>query len=1035
MASRMDVDSSNPNHRKRLSGPFPTKTQDPRLAGFKPPPKLLSPGAPLSIPNSPSGPQPTESQGAPSHQDAPSNQGALFISDLVNSLIKVNKAEDEKEKLQKEIVSITKNLQRARQSQQFPSVIALFQQQLDAAKDELTNNVKSIVKHRSLSNQAQDSFSSALLQSKSHPQLEKIPERVEKLEITMKEMGKGRGPTASDDNPMKGNPEIERVQTDMQGLDRDIAELKAKLEEVQCALENPNGLLEALEYMKRIANSVSLQSKQNNQFTTKISSLEDEVKAADKKLDDKISIVRKMVDAVEEELKNSNQQLESNISDLGCRLRTTNEQLEGNLRSIERDLQSLNTKRHGLNNSVSTQVSQIETDLEAQRRQATEQIAAQENLVASLRTQQQKIDNGGRLPSEETPTSHGGVLQRVASLEKKVQTHTDLLNNIKKLHQEVDVMRLSELGTLRDNHETSQRLLESRQRETLQKVEELTTKSSEVTGTQTALATALQQLRTSLATNLEQLQINLQSRLDGFETHITPISDFTQAIKNCEGKIGSANVAIRSLEQRWTNIHTTELVNSMAHAMQEMYPSVGQLSQQLTAYRTEIEARISALKTDADAFKAATETFKADTNRFKADTEKAQADAQTAQASTTQSQAALVLPEQLQNLTQLPNLLQQVKDLSDKLGPVEALLEEHSNELQKNLELRSELQNRIAAQDDTIGGVVDDQVVGFETITEFTRQKVIEEVNAHISQLEEARRNINQTNQDAGERNPTTVNDLDGVQGLEDRETVDDKALETLRKRLKELEDRNKTEDAGLKGLQEQLKALEDRKPPVSPEEFIELRDEVKMYVKRLRNAEDTFKALGVGVKDFEAKDSDALDTPIEQRIDGHETPLSQLNSRASTPRPASTPKTVPMGPTLGVYQPVQPDGKGQDDNSTPSVSKSNYSVMQARQSSQTPSRPSPYAGKSAEPRQVQNLKGKRRMSSVIDSDEERNATESSSAIESSLVPSSSASSPFGHGSSRKDKKKAKKRAEQAGEKPNVSSKQSKKRKRVKQDP
>ncbi|CAG8890626.1 unnamed protein product [Penicillium egyptiacum] len=1064
MASRMDVDPPNPNPPpKRLSGRFPsvappTKVQDPRLAGTvrqsvdpqssnaqqahlnlfiqRPPANSVPQVPPLSTPNSTLGPTSTE------NQSAPSPQGALFISDLVNSLIKLNKCEEDKERLQREIGSITKNLQRAKQNQQFPSVIALFQQQLDAAKDELANHVKSIAQYRSLSNKAQDSFNSTLSQLKPQPQLEKIPERVENLESTIKGMGQAPGPTVNGDNPTKGNTEIGGPQTDIRSRDQDIDEIKGKLGKVQHALENPNGLKEALEYVEKIANSVNDQSKRSGRFMNQISSLGDEVKAADKKLNDRIAIIKKMVDTVEEELRISNQQLDTNISDLGCKLKTTNEQVENKLSSIESDLISLNTKRHNLNNTASTQISQIETDLEAQKRQATEQITAQEDLLTSLRTQQQSLDNGGRRSSEATPTPHSGVLTRVVSLERRVQTHADLLHNIKNLHQDVDVIRVAELGALRQSQESSQRSLETRQDDTLGKVEDLTTKSVEMANNQTTLSEAFHQLRASLPGSLERLRNHLQSGLDGFENRLTPVSDLAQAVTRCESKIESISRGIRSLETRWSNITTGDLVNSMARAMQEMYPSVDQLSQQLTAYRTEIEARISAFKTDADAFKVDTETFKAETNRFKADTQKAQADAQNAQARVERSQASQVSPEQLQNLTQLPTLLQQVKDLSDKLAPIERVIQEHSDELQKNLEIRSELQNKVAAQDDTIGGISHlalEQIEAFKYITESTRQigPLANKVDTHISQLGEIRRTIDELTKAAAERNASACKSLSAIrerlESLEGRSETDE-ALDRLRRQLQDLKDQKKTENADFDELREQVKALEDRKPPVTLEQFTEQGDEVKMYIKRLRTAEDTFKALRAG-----ATISDILDPPTEERIDGQETPRSDPNGRAFAPKPTATPRTVPTGPTLGEYQPVELNVNGQADNSLPSVSKSNHTAMQARQPSQTPSGPSTghpllYSGKFAEPRQVQHLKGKRRVSSVTDSDDERSTAESSSVVESSPAPSSPGPSFFAPGPSRKKEKKAKNRAEQAEENSPSSSRPGKKRRRNKHE-
>ncbi|KAG0157142.1 hypothetical protein PDIDSM_4326 [Penicillium digitatum] len=1103
----MDVDSPNINlPKQRLSGLFPsmppqtitTKASDPRLAGTvrqsddpqssnaqhahlnlpvnpafiqKVPAKLLPQVPPLSIPNNGSGPTSTESRSVPNHQ------GAFFISNLVNSMIKVSKCEEEKERLQKEIISITKNLQRAKQSQQFPSVVALFQQQLDAAKDELVNHVKSITQHRSLCNQAEDNFNSTMLHLESNLLLEKIPERVGNLESTIKATGQGPAPTISRDNLMTGDVEIGRVQADMQARDKTIAELKAKLDKVQHALENPNGLAEALGYMNKIANSVALQSKWKSQFTNKIASIDAELKAADKTLDEKITIMKKMVDTVEEELKVSNQQLETKILDLGGKMRTTNGQLKGKLSSIESDIRSLSATRHDLNNSASTQISQVETDLAAQRRQTTEQITAQEDLLASLRTQQQNLDNGGRVSSETTPTPHSGVLTRVTSLEKRLQTQADLLNNVKNLHHDVDVIRVAELNTFRKNQESSQTLLGIKQDDTLKMVKDLTTKFEATTKYQTTLGTDLNQLGGSLPGSFERLRTHLQSGLDGFKTRLAPVSGLAQAVTKFESKIESLNRAIRSLETRYTNITTGDLVNSMAHAMQQMYPSVDQLSQQLTAYRTEIEARIFALKTDADAIKVDSELFKADMNRFKADAQKAQASAET-------SLAAQISPEQLRDLTELPILLQHVKDISDKLAPIQTLIHEHGDELQKNLELRNELQNRITAQDDTIEGIAqkaDEQGEEFGTIAEFAKRidPLIIKVDDHISQLQEVRRTIDELTTAAAERNTTTRENLGTIctrlevlegrneteyenldklrtelKDLKDQLTTEDPYLDEVRKKLKALADRNNAEDAGLDGLRtqlkdlkdryatedndlirlrEQVKALEGQKPTVSLEKFTEQGNEVKMYIKRLRNAEDIFKALAGG-----EKISDVLDK-LEESINGQESLQSLANSRSFTPTPSATPRTVPTGPTLGGYQPVEFSVKGQADTSTPSVLKSTHSAMQARQPSQTPrgpsiSHPSPYSGNSAEPRQFQYLKGKRRASSGIDSDDERSTTKSSSLIDPSPAPSSSASAPFTPGSSKTEKKKAKKRAEQAEENSKTSSRPGKKRKRNKQD-
>ena len=245
-----------------------------------------------------------------------------------------------------------------------------------------------------------------------------------------------------------------------------------------------------------------------------------------------------------------------------------------------------------------------------------------------------------------------------------------------------------------------------------------------------------------------------------------------------------------------------------------------------------------------------------DTESFKADTQKAQADAQ-------RFEAAQVSPEQLQNLTQMPILLQQVKDLSDKLAPIEILINEHSDELQRNLELRNKLQNQVTAQCDTIEGIsekADDQGVEIGNITESTQHisPLIDKVDAHISQLQEVREAVDKLTTGAVESDAAASDNLDKIwarlKKLESRSDIEDKVLDELRgqledmesqnttadeglnevrKKLQDLTDRNTTESKDFDELQNRLKALEDRKSPVSVslEKFNEQGDAVKMYI------------------------------------------------------------------------------------------------------------------------------------------------------------------------------------------------------------
>ncbi|KAJ5542418.1 hypothetical protein N7461_008421 [Penicillium sp. DV-2018c] len=823
----MDVDSPNPNSSKRsLSGQFPSSlpsaaVRDPRLAGSRTPKtRRGNPTAPVSLPSDPRSPvglpraPSTSSPTKPStprpqeSRDVSSHQSLHSISDLVNSLIKVNKAEEQKERLQKEIPTITKNLQRAKQSQQFPSVIAAYQQQLDAAQDELSSHIRAIDRNRIISARAQDTFTASLSQPKLQPQLENIPERIEKLESQFSAVFQAPNSTA----------------TAVQRTDRDIGELKAKLQKVEEALGNSSGLQEALDYMKKIANSVAHQSKRYGQFTAKISSIENEMNSASMKLEEKVSIVKKMVNTVETEMKHSNEQLEKDISTLGSKVTTMNVQIKDKLSPVEEDITSLEAKAQYMRKHVSAKVSDFASDLEAQRNQTAKAITTQEARLEDLRRQQQHyFDNDERLLSDASnPTTHGGVLARLADLERKIQAQTTVLNQTKQHHSEVDSKRLSELAEQRKTNDSRQALIESKYDETLLKVEGITKKQVE-------LDKNILGLRNDLSGAITRLQGSLLTELKEFGTRLADVPVVMEAVKKCENQVDIHSKGIRSLEQRWGNITTGDLVNSMARAMQEMYPSVDQLSQRFSAHQSEIEIRFSELRAHILTLKAGIETSKAAALGGQAGTDQSrlppvtpeqlealdqipallrkvndlsdsQAGASSGQADTGQSRIPQVTPEQLQSLDQIPALLRKVNDLSDSqaaprtpqatpeqlqaLDQVSTLLQKvndlsssltvidqlakgHTTQLNQNLEQLSQLHNKFAAHEESIAAMAekaDEQEGRYEEFTETMNKfdALTERFDAHVLELESFRGRIKTTLEgltDASQQRGTTVDE------------------------------------------------------------------------------------------------------------------------------------------------------------------------------------------------------------------------------------------------------------------------------------
>lgn len=89
-------------------------------------------------------------------------------------------------------------------------------------------------------------------------------------------------------------------------------------------------------------------------------------------------------------------------------------------------------------------------------------------------------------------------------------------------------------------------------------------------------------LEPKMKTALEKLQNSLQLDRQATQTLRTRMD-------NCEGSQETMKTAIRSLEHRYANINSENLVKSMAHAMHEMYPSTQNQIDQLNALQSQID--------------------------------------------------------------------------------------------------------------------------------------------------------------------------------------------------------------------------------------------------------------------------------------------------------------------------------------------------------------------------------------------------------------------------------------------------------------
>ena len=197
---------------------------------------------------------PTPNRSAPN--DPPSSpQAAVSLLDVITSVIKADKCQQEKDSLEKEIPALERNLQKAKQSQVFPGAISLYQQQLDAAKDELAKQTDIMEQNRLVSNKAQEILLTHWSQPKAQPEIKKMSEKLEKMESEMQDLKtqarSASNSSVSDDKLKAINHNISKLRETDASTTNNLTNIDGRLKAVEAALptlqrksEAPTGTME-----------------------------------------------------------------------------------------------------------------------------------------------------------------------------------------------------------------------------------------------------------------------------------------------------------------------------------------------------------------------------------------------------------------------------------------------------------------------------------------------------------------------------------------------------------------------------------------------------------------------------------------------------------------------------------------------------------------------------------------------------------------------------------------------------------------------
>jgi chromosome segregation ATPase len=537
-------------------------------------------------------------------------------------VIKADKCQQEKDRLEKEIPTFERNLQKAKQSQVFPGAISLYQQQLDAAKDELAKQTDIIEQSRLVSSKAQEILLSHWSQPKAQPEIKKISERIEKMESQMRDLKTQAPRSASkssvpDDKLKAINHNISKLREPDASTTNNLTNIHGRLETVETALstiqrksEVPSGTMEVrVQKLEKSIHSHSVRLGRNDVSSTK-----------------------------------PYKDLEANVSELQGKV----SKLQGNLNKLESNNSRLDSDLKMVDKKHQDKISGVNNELKKANNELSGRVFPLEHQVTLLKSQQRSASGGA--PSGTPEDSSSFRNHRLSSLEQEVQAQGTTIQGIMKIHQDVQDEYFAELeklktsiDSLKEEHEKTKQDVTRIDQKNEDLIKELGTIHASIgtlhnfcTKVETDLSESNRQLRTELdnyrsacAGSIE----GLEKKLDNYRSDLTASvdkirSDLTtycsscsmminrlrndlneasklietmtpafQEAKKCTSLLTSHSVSLRSLEMRWSNITTGDLVKSMSDAMLEMSPLVN-LNQMVQTHVTETRNKFAALTAD-----------------------------------------------------------------------------------------------------------------------------------------------------------------------------------------------------------------------------------------------------------------------------------------------------------------------------------------------------------------------------------------------------------------------------------------------------
>ncbi|RHZ65652.1 uncharacterized protein CDV56_105949 [Aspergillus thermomutatus] len=730
----MDVD--NPN--------TPT-SRDPRLVSRNRPAPARTASLDTGISGSPNGPKfgvrpPNKTPPSDRQDGATGDQFVRALSELIKAAVDTATREVGKEKLLKRKDTTEGLLRKAKAAPSFPSTTAFFQQARNDEDSELTRMDETITKHQSHYRQLENCLTTKwvplLLRNNSDSD-----EKINKLQDEIRALKKRVGDSAGESDASREK---------FQSLETKIKILQDRVVLLEKTSGNHTASINAqMRHEKEIKERVDKLSSDFAQFPsqgtvpTHFSSEVDELKRITMTLDAKLSSLQKAQEEYSGSLERVNKSMDAQQKRLDASNDTGNA-FQQKFKEIHERLVPIEMVKAAPPEAPATvpiDASNIELRLKNVESNLSKVPRPDSSLQSRVQNLAEKVDQLQNLQAmkDELHFAEMEEIKKAAVDKAEIQSLKDSFSRIaeetRMISQENPTAAVdkAEIQSLKDSY--------SRLAEEVRRISQL----EPAAAVDKAEIQSLKDSYGRLAEEIQRMsQWNPAAALQQINTVDLKINTVDVSLKNANRLLESVRVGLHSLETRYNHLSTEMVVKNMVVAMQEMYPSAGQLTEQITSLENQAEKEISCLKKTIEQLVQAQNSQKTMLGQQSAEgthlRETIGKVALQVSALTEQLEGARALPDKLQQLhTNFNSLAEQyqehVSEIKEYTKSKEAADGQNRIELYESYrELKDQVQNLSSHTKDLQS--LDDRFRRFKESVSADHQDLLEQLDALKNSLE-----------------------------------------------------------------------------------------------------------------------------------------------------------------------------------------------------------------------------------------------------------------------------------------------------------